>query len=172
MKHHKKHLGTTVAMNFGPALGSLRRLMRFGRDASGTFAVEFAIAAPIMVLLAIGGIDFGRGFQQKHRIVGAAQAAAQFAVQRDRESAQLAVADVEQRAKDDAADNSLNVAAEYFCVCPGTTAEVACTTTCAVPRPPSTYVRVTVQDTVDFIFDYPGVADTLPLTSVATMRIR
>ena len=154
MKHDKKHLGTTVAMNFGPALGSLRRLMRFGRDASGTCAVEFAVAVPIMVLLALGGIDFGRGFQQKHRIAGAAQAAAQFAVQGDRKVVAPAVADVEQRAKDDADDNSLNVTAEYFCVCPGTTAEVACTTTCAVPRPPSTYVRVTVQDTVNFIFDW------------------
>ena len=54
MKHDKKDLGTTVAMNFGPALGSLRRLMRFGRDASGTFAVEFAVAVPIMVLLTVG----------------------------------------------------------------------------------------------------------------------
>lgn len=147
----------------------LRRLLG---DVSGGAAVEFAFAVPLMVAIAVGGFDFGRGFQQKHRIAGAAQAAAQYAVQRNREFEKLPTSDIEQRAKDDAGNNSLNAVARYYCVCPGQTVELACTASCApLSRPPSEYVEVTIQDTVNLLLSYPGVSDTIPITAVATMRI-
>lgn len=151
---------------------SRRLLRRLLGDASGAAAVEFAFAVPLMVAIAVGAFDFGRGFQQKHRIAGAAQAAAQFAVQRNRELALPDVAALQQRVWDDAGDTSLTVEAKYYCMCPEQTVEIACTGSCApLSRPPSTYVQVTVDDNVDLIWSYPGVSDTIPLKAVATMRI-
>jgi len=162
----------------GPSLAvrSKRLLRRLLGDASGAAAVEFAFAVPLMVAIAVGGFDFGRGFQQKHRIAGAAQAAAQFAVQRNREFDTLPEATIKQRAIDDAGGNSLDpndVTVRYFWVCPGQTAEVASTDSCApLSRPPSQYVQVRIIDEVDLIWSYyPGMSDTIPLDVAATMRI-
>ncbi len=149
-------------------------LKRFGESQRGVIALEFALAAPILVALAFAGFDFGRGFQQIHRLSGAAQAGAQLAVQRDRSFAVLDIADVEQRVRDDAGGDpaALTVDTRYFCACPGTSLEVACGATCAVPRPPSMYVEVALQQDFDLIFPYPGLSDPYPLRAMSTMRVR
>ncbi len=149
-------------------------LKRFGESQRGVIALEFALAAPVLVALAFAGFDFGRGFQQIHRLSGAAQAGAQLAVQRDRSFAVLDIADVEQRVRDDSGGDqaALTVNARYYCVCPETSVEVACGATCAVPRPPSMYVEVALLQDFDLIFPYPGVSDPYPLRAMSTMRVR
>ena len=149
-------------------------LKRFRRSQRGVITVEFALAAPVLVALAVVVFDFGRGFQQKHVLIGAAQAGAQLAVQRDRSFSMLDIADVEQRVRDDAGGepDALTVDARYYCVCPGTTSEVGCDSTCAVPRPPSMYVEVALQQGFDLYFPYPGVSDPYPLQATSTMRVR
>ncbi len=149
-------------------------LKQFGDSRRGAIAVEFALAAPVLVALAFVGFDFGRGFQQNHLLSGAAQAGAQLAVQRDRSFAMLDIADVEQRVRDDAGGDhaALTVDARYYCVCPGTSLEVACGVTCTVPRPPSMYVEVALQQDFDLIFPYPGLSDPYRLRAMSTMRVR
>ncbi len=148
-------------------------LSRFGASRRGVISVEFALAAPILVALAIAGFDFARGFQQKHRLAGAAQAGAQLAVQKDRSFEQVEIADVVQRVRDEAGDDelALTVNARYYCLCPGTTGEVACNATCAVPRPPSAYVEILVQQNFDLIFKYPGLSNPYTLQAMSTMRV-
>ncbi len=149
-------------------------LRRFARSQRGVISVEFALAAPVLVAVAIAGFDLGRGFQQKHLLSGAAQAGAQLAVQRDRSFGLLSIADVEQRVRDDAGSNqaTLTVNARYYCACPGTNVEVACDATCAAPRPPSTYVEVALQKDFDLILKYPGLSDPCTLRAMSTMRVR
>ena len=149
-------------------------LSRFGASRRGVISVEFALAAPILVALAIAGFDFARGFQQKHRLAGAAQAGAQLAVQRDRSFDEVEIADVVQRVRDEADDDelALTVNARYYCLCPGTTVEVACNATCAVSRPPSSYVEIAVQQNFDLIFHYPGLSNPYTLQTMSTMRVR
>ncbi len=149
-------------------------LRELGGSQRGVIAVEFALVASVLVALAFAGFDFGRGFQQKHLLSGAAQAGAQLAVQRDRSFTMLDIADVEQRVRDDAGGNqaTLTVNARYYCACPGTNVEVACDATCAAPRPPSTYVEVALQKDFDLILKYPGLSDPFTLRAMSTMRVR
>ena len=99
---------------------------------------------------------------------------AELAVQRDRSFAVLDIADVEQRVRDDAdvAPAALTVDARYYCVCPGTSSELSCDSTCAAPRPPSMYVEVALQQDFDLIFNYPGLSDPYTLRATSTMRVR
>jgi len=155
-----------------------RRLERFERGDDGGALVEFAFAAPVLLLLAVGAFDFGMAFQQKHLLASAAQAGAQIAVQ-ERSLSEVPVGDIIARVRAEANDtgNTLIVTPTYFCVCPEGGAEFACDTEplpCAAApgRLPSKYIQVDVRRSFDLVFDYPGVAKTVPLQATSTMRVR
>ena len=155
-------------------------LRRFARRADGNALVEFALVVPILTLLAVGTFDFGLAFQQKHRIASAAQAGAQIAVQ-ERSSEEVPVAAIATRVHEEAGDTvpyELTVTPRYYCTCFGQTAEQVCTANpndvCPAgnTRPLLKYVQVDVQHDADLIFDYPGVAASIPLRATATMRVK
>ncbi len=56
---------------------TLRALLRLRRR--GVAAVEFALAAPILLLLVLAAVDFGWGFYDGLQVQGAASAGAQYA---------------------------------------------------------------------------------------------
>ena len=66
------------------------------------------------------------------------------------------------------------VQARNFCRCPGSSAEVDCSTNCPDGQYAPLYVEVSVQDTLDMLFDYPGLpgTDTYSMSSTSTMRVR
>lgn len=153
-------------------------LRRFAPSEDGAALVEFALAVPILVMLAIGAFDFGMAFQQKHHLAAAAQAGAQMAVQ-ERSLNEVDLADVDARVQQEAGTtgNPLTVASRYYCACPeGGNDDWDCSTSptpCAAGtgRPPLQYIEVDVQRQVDLVFSYPGVAETIPLRATATMRV-
>ena len=78
-----------------------------------------------------------------------------------------------QRARDDALDssNTLDVAARQFYRCPNGV-EVGGASLCADGAYPPPYVEVTVADTLDLLFDYPGVPESMTLAAASQMRVR
>ena len=78
-----------------------------------------------------------------------------------------------QRARDDAVDpaNELSVAARQFCRCPSGV-EVVCSSLCPDGAYPPLYVEVTVADTLELLFDYPGLPETVTLAAASRMRVR
>ncbi|MCB4824757.1 TadE family protein [Roseicella aerolata] len=56
----------------------LHRLPRLLRQRHGVAALEFAIAAPVLILLLMAVIDFGRAIDQSIRLETAARAGAQY----------------------------------------------------------------------------------------------
>ncbi len=148
-----------------------RLLRRLWRCAAGNISVELALVLPILVLMALGAYDFGRAFQEKHRLAGAARAGAQYAVQN---SGSDDVAGVVQSARNDAADtaNTLDVTARYYCTCP-TSGEITCGDPCPQAAESSlTYVDVDVQQTLALLFTYPGISDAVQLRGNVKMRVR
>ncbi len=148
-----------------------RWLGRHWRCADGNLSVELALVLPILVLLALGTYDFGRAFQEKHRLAGAARAGAQYAIQNPGSDD---VAGVVQSARNDAADtaNTLGVTARYYCTCP-TSGELTCGDPCPTATESSlTYVDVDVQQTLALLFAYPGVSDAVQLHGNVQMRVR
>lgn len=59
---------------------NVERLKRFLRAARGAVAVEFALIAPVIILLAIGIYDYGNFTVTNQRLSSAAKSAAQYAV--------------------------------------------------------------------------------------------
>jgi len=146
-------------------------LTRWRQAASGSTALEFALMAGLLVVLAVGAYDFGRLGIEKSRMTSAAQAGSRYGA-RDQGTADD-VAGMVRAARDDAGDvdGSLSIAAGKSCRCPDA-GEVSCSTTCSDGAYPPMYVEVTVQGTLALLFDYPGIAPSFTLGSTSAMRVR
>ncbi len=57
----------------------LRRIMRLGRDSRGAIAIEFAFAAPVMIVLSIGTVDIGRAVWINNTLAHAAHEGVRYA---------------------------------------------------------------------------------------------
>ena len=69
-----------------------RALVTLGRDAVGAAALEFALAAPVIVLLGFGALEFGRATLAYHEVVAASAAGARYAMVHGSSSASPATA--------------------------------------------------------------------------------
>lgn len=57
----------------------LRRILRLGRDARGGIAIEFAFAAPVMIVLSIGTVDIARAVWINNTLAHAAHEGVRYA---------------------------------------------------------------------------------------------
>ena len=142
------------------------------REARGNVTVEFGFLIPILVILAVGTVDFGRLGLQKIAVTNAARAATQYGTQ-DLSTAGD-IAGMRQAAYDDYGDDGtlLTVTPRQYCTCPSSSTEIACNTLCTGGEFPYTYVEVTVSRQLDFLIPYPGVQSPRQVTSTNTMRFR
>lgn len=147
------------------------RQRRFWRDTHGGSLVEVALLAPVVILLGIGGFEFGMVGLHKMAANGAARAGVQYGTLDFATAVNTAA--MEQAAHDDLGNFSAgaNVTARQYCHCPAD-GEVGCTATCSDGSFNRMYVEVTVQDAYDFIMSYPGVGPTFPVSATARMRVR
>lgn len=144
------------------------------RDRRGNVSIEMAFLVTFLLVLVMGAYDFGRLAMEQSGVTQAARAGAQYAVL-DQANA-TDTAGMIQAARDEAEDtaNELNITARNFCRCPGSSTEVSCASNCADGQYAPLYVEVTVQDTLDMLFDYPGLPEknSYTLSSTSTMRVR
>lgn len=149
----------------------LQKTRRLWRCRRGNVAVEFAFLAPLLVIMALGAFDFGRFGLGLLRVSSAARAGVQYGTL-DHSTAND-IANMIQSARDDAVDpgDALTVTARQFYRCPS-----GLETTSSDPCPdgayPPLYVEVTVADTLDLLFAYPGVPGTVALAAASRMRVR
>ena len=133
-------------------------------------ALEFALLLPVLVFTMIGLWDFARVVAEDGRVSSAAMAGVHYGIQSAAHAGDTA--GVTQAVRDDANDPtaSLNVIAERFCSCPegGT---VPCNTLCATIGKPIMYVRVQVSETFRTMVTYPFVANPMPISREAQMRV-
>ena len=144
------------------------------RDRRGNVSIEMAFLVTFLLVLVMGAYDFGRLAMEQSGVTQAARAGAQFAVLDQANAADSA--GMIQAARDEAEDPTLQVNPISFCRCPGTTAkDLTCATAiCADGQYAPLYVEVTVTDTLDMLFDYPGLPEpsSYTMTSTSTMRVR
>ena len=159
-------------------------MVRMRGRQQGSVLAEFAIVVPIILLMIVGAIDFGRVWTIASASANAAQAGAQYGSQSVTLSADLdgmleaATNDLSNSAmirggvgdEDGTTLSDFTVTPERFCECSG--AAIACTSNCAGGVKPSVFVRVTVESTFNTIFDYPGIPTGIPVERVAVMRAR
>ena len=149
-----------------------RAFLRGPEGTAGNVTIELAVMITFLLVLVLGAYDFGRLAMAQSRVVNAARAGVQFAVL-DQTNADDD-AGLIQAARDEAGDtnNELTVTPANFCRCPGSSASVDCFTDCADGNYPQLYAQVTVQDTMEFLFHYPGISEVQSLSSTSIMRVR
>lgn len=153
--------------------GARRRvahLAAFWRRREGNVALEFALIAPVLLLLLLGLVDFGRAVAASRELVAAAEAAALFAVHTG--NAETSRVEAEKLAQAAAGKTGASAAFEWSTSCRCGTSAAACDSLCADGRLPALYVEVALRASHPLLFNLPGLAESIPLTGRAVMRMR
>jgi Flp pilus assembly protein TadG len=135
----------------------------------GGAALEFAVVVPVLVLLAIGAVDFGRAYYTGITVSSAARTGAQYGTQdvgHSTDNAGMIAA-----ARNDADDQTLSVTPTTYCRCPDGT-DPGCTSspTCPGYGDARVFVKVTVMKKIGMILRYPGMRDSLVFRDSTTLR--
>lgn len=138
-----------------------------GRDASGTTAVEFALIAPVLVLLTIGVVDLGMAIHAAMRLAESTRIGAQYALGDIDDTAGIQNA-VLYATNLPPAEVTPTVSAR-FCECDSVGA--TCGTVCASGFDASEYITVTAEMTFESILSYPWLDTPVILTQSTTIRI-
>ncbi len=131
--------------------------------------LELAIAMPILILISIGVMDFGRVYFISVAVSNAARAGAEWGATTgfyQDSPRQVSFAQL-----DGAEASPITVVASHECKC-GATA-VACNSTLDCGGgygPPAVYVTAIASKTVSMFLGYPGIAPTVSISRSATFR--
>ncbi len=157
------------------AAGALQTLRRWRRATAGNITVEFGFLLPFLIALAIGTYDFGNLGLQKITVTNAARAGTQYGFTDINTAGDIAGMKVAARLDADDVNSELTVNARQYCVC-SSSGEISCTALCTGEDDDSTFpvmfVEVTVQDSIDLMFVYPGISSPQQVAATSTMRVR
>ena len=141
--------------------------------AKGISCVEFALAAPLLMLMLFGATDFARVFYHGITVANSAGVASFYGAQDNIKS--VSYTEIEEIAADDAADlENVSASASLYCDCPDAAgAQVDCiTATCTGYGSPRVYSRTRVQQTFEVLVPWPLIPDTVVVTRDAYVRVQ
>ena len=153
---------------------------RLGACRKGNTAIEFALTAPLLILLAFGAYDYGSAYVEGVRLNGASRAGAQQALYNAQEwqnTDQMEQAALEEYVghaltPEQVAAMSVSATAEAFCACTAG-ATLVCTGTCPGGDAPGQFVRVSMSRTVPLTLPYPWADnDQVTVDGQAVVRVR
>lgn len=141
------------------------------RSRAGGVALEFALLLPILVFTLIGLWDFARVVGEDGRLASAALAGVHFGMQSTAHAADAA--GIVQAVREDAQDTAglLDISTARTCSC-GDGVVIACTQLCATIGKPIMHVRVQINESFRTMVSYPMVANPIPITRDASMRVQ
>lgn len=144
--------------------------MRCLRDRSGVGAIEFAVIAPLLILMFVASADLGLGIYQDMQVDSAAQYGAQYALVNGYDSS--AITSAVQGSTD---LSPLTVTPSSFAGCPGANGvlpQLAGGLPCSDGSTSGTFVRVLVTHTYTTLIPYPGLPSSFKLSSQSTVRLK
>ena len=150
-------------------------IQRLAENRRGSALTEFALISPILLLFAVGGVDYGLIVNEKTVLENAARAGAQYALSGTVNETQIqaAVAKAGQFNAD-----GYTVSVSYDCKCPDGTA-IACTgQVCTAANADEygdmdrrRYVTINVGETYTPLFSYPWLPSPYVLQGSADVRL-
>ena len=143
-----------------------------GRAEGGNAAVEFAITAPLLVLLFAGTVSFGIALRLKTEVANAARAGARYAVLHGYNQATITSAAQSATALSSVAVSVSEVTASCSNPSSGAITSAGAPTCSATGSAPGTYVTVTTQMPYTLLIAPPGIAASRTLTATAVARIQ
>lgn len=140
-------------------------------EARGAAMVEFALATPVLLLLTIGAVDFGRAYYQSVTISHAADTGAFYGAQNNIRSVHNT--EITQMAVSDASDvGTVSATPGLVCRCPNGSQVNCITGTCSGYGAPRVYVTCEVQKGFSLLAKIPGVPDMFTVKRKAFMRVQ
>ena len=138
----------------------------------GQAIVEMAIVLPVLLLLFVGVVDFGRVYYTTMTVAHAARAGAQYGAQNNATSSDTA--GIMQAGLAAAGDvPGVTVGARQFCQCEsGATVDCILDPTTCPEGVPQVYVEVTADKVFTTILNYPGIPSTSDVTRRVTLRVQ
>ena len=147
--------------------GVTQKLRRFERSSLGGAAVELAVVFPVLVLLFIGAVDYGRLFYTSITVANAARAGAEWGAKDTFDSDNST--EINKFAQADGQEaGTLTLNSRQFCECFGATA--SCTTSCSGGSAPEVFVEVIASKSVPMSLPYPGLPSAITVSRKATFR--
>lgn len=141
----------------------------------GVAATEFALIAPILMLMVIGIVDYGFYINHAMKVENTARAAAQYVVQGG---------DIDSISDDVMATSGIPIdeeqegeepvlAASMICTCAdGEEVECDIGDICGVEDYPRNYITVTINKRYETFMPYPGLPDSLPIKRTIRLQVR
>jgi Flp pilus assembly protein TadG len=144
-----------------------RSLRSFPRSTRGGAALELAVIFPVLLLLLIGVIDYGRVFFTSVIVANAARAGAEWGA-RDPANA-LNTAGIIAFAQADGQEAGVVATTRRYCEC-GTGVAHDCTSFCTGGAAPDVWVEVTARKTVSMFLPYPGLPRNVGIVRTSAFR--
>jgi Flp pilus assembly protein TadG len=139
----------------------------FSRRRRGVMVVEFALSAPLLLLILAGVLDYGLALAQAKAVANAARVGAQYGSSSPSETTDTA--GIKAAALNTAPGFSgLTVTSAQTCKC-ANGSSVSCTGSCTSGKM-LIYVQITVSATSSAVFPYPGLPYTGNLVAQTSMR--
>jgi len=143
--------------------------MRRSNGQRGQALIEFAFIVMVMVLLALGVVDFGLAIQQGMLVQEAATAGALYGSFSTYNATQTAAWQSAATTAGIGA-NGLSISTSSFCMCSISGGNVACSTTCSTGIKTRLYVQVTATSSFASMFPYNMLPQTFNLSSTVVME--
>ena len=146
--------------------------MKRTNQSKGTAAVELALMIGILMLILMGTIDVARVFYSAVTVDDASRAGAQYGIRSNAFSGD--VSGIELAATHNAQDlGTVTTSRELYCMCEDDSIKKNnCATVTCTEGVPQVYVRVETQRTFSTAFGYPGLPQSIPLSSATTFRVQ
>src|ERR1051326_6579113 len=144
---------------------------RSSKAQAGTALVELAIMLPLLIVLILGAVDFGRVFDAAIELGNAVTAGAEYGSRLTTKVTD--VTGIKSVVTSDAADLSgVSFPSDptSYCTCPGSSTHVTCTSTCTGYGKPKEYVSVTANYTWTTLVPWPGITNSVALSRTVVMR--
>ncbi len=146
----------------------LAPLERFRRSSSGGAAIELAVIFPVLLLLFIGAVDYGRLYYTSITVANAARAGAEYGA-RDFTTSGDTEAMKTFAQQDGQEAGTLTLSARRYCQCAG--AANGCTA-CSGGAAPDVFIEVTASKNVAMSLPYPGLPSSVSIARTATFRVQ
>jgi len=169
MAMQELHLSRTVDKTADAKRRTATAIRHILRDRSGTAAIEFGLAIPLLLIILMGVAELGFTMYGEMQVYNSVEAGALYVAKNGYNHDRVAEAVVNATGM-----QGVTATSEQFCACPNASgiAETACNATCSDGTPPGQYVRVQATVPRWIILPYPalGLPDTLTAKSVIRLN--
>lgn len=139
---------------------------RFITETKGTSAIEFAFLAPILIFMIIGTLDAGIFIQQKMQLHNAVSSAANYAAQ----TGEIDNIDTVAAESYDGDINNITLVSEFECECSDGSV-TTCPRYCGMNDFQRRFISVSAEGTFSPMFVYPGIPDSIDLSTNVRVRV-